>query len=131
MGESEDGGFWLTLILTVLGQECSQPHDQRRGPLFDKRRSMIPLCPLQSDRVCRTSRAAEERREGEQSRGVRQPIVFRDGTEKAEQAGADTPLRRNSEVTIDPQPHAPGAPPACPQVRSHLVPRSSLLSLFQ
>jgi len=76
MGESEDGGFWLTLILTVLGQECSQPHDQRRGSLFDKRRSMIPLCPLQSDRVCRASRAAEARREGEQSRGVRQPPVL-------------------------------------------------------
>jgi hypothetical protein len=48
----------LLVHLTVLGQECSQPDDQRHGPLSDKRLSVLSLCSLQSDRVCRISRAA-------------------------------------------------------------------------
>jgi hypothetical protein len=54
-----------------------QSDDQRHGPLSDKRRSMIPLCARQSDRVCRTSRAVEGCREGWQARGVWQSPVFR------------------------------------------------------
>src|SRR5262245_54385521 len=60
-------------------EEKTQSHDQRHGSLSDKRRSMIPLCSLQSDRVCRTSRATEVCREGWQSRGVCQSPGCRHG----------------------------------------------------